>query len=120
MTIVPPENDPRFCAGLAHFAAHEWFEAHEVWEDLWRGLKGEDRLFVQALIQAAVALHHFDRGNVPGAAALEAAVVAKLSLAPPVRFGLDLEAFSAEFADRLRPLHVPGAPPKPPPRLRRV
>jgi predicted metal-dependent hydrolase len=113
-------DDPRLRAGIEHFARAEWFEAHEIWEDLWRGLRGEDRLAVQALIQAAVALHHFERGNVPGATALHAAATAKLSLLGPERFGLDLEELAAGLDRRLAPLLRAGAVPGPLPVLRRM
>jgi len=59
---------PALAEGLARFAAGEWFEAHEVLELLWRPLpKGPDRHFVQGLIQLAVALEHWRRGNPRGA-----------------------------------------------------
>ena len=45
----------------------DYFEAHEVWEDLWHDCPSADRRFVQSLIQAAVALYHWGRGNAAGA-----------------------------------------------------
>ena len=62
--------DPRFLEGAALFDADDYFEAHEVWEDLWRECGQADRRFYQALIQAAVALYHHARGNATGAARL--------------------------------------------------
>ncbi|AWM38474.1 hypothetical protein GobsT_33720 [Gemmata obscuriglobus] len=62
--------DPRFLAGVDLFNRGAFFDAHEVWEELWRDCPAPDRRFYQALIQAAVALHHFDRGNHTGAARL--------------------------------------------------
>ncbi|HYC78918.1 MAG TPA: DUF309 domain-containing protein [Planctomycetota bacterium] len=108
-------SDPRFLRGVEEFDGGLWFEAHETWEDQWRGLKGDDRLFVQALIQAAAALHHARRGNAVGAATLREAALAKLSLLPAVRWGIDLERFAAAFA---RHLADPASPSGPPPRLR--
>lgn len=110
--------DPRFRDALGHFDRGEYFEAHEVWEDQWRGLRGEPRLFVQALIQSAVALHHFRRGNTAGARALRDAVIAKLSLLPAVYGGIDLEGFAEEFAAALAPLDRAAAPAGAAPRLR--
>jgi predicted metal-dependent hydrolase len=55
--------------GIRLFEERRWFEAHEVLESLWRPLpKGADRHFVQGLIQLAVALEHWRRGNPRGAA----------------------------------------------------
>ncbi len=52
------------------FNDHDYFEAHEVWEDLWMNTPGPERRFIQGLIQAAVALYHFGNGNVRGAVKL--------------------------------------------------
>src|ERR1700674_1570492 len=62
--------DPRYLAGIVLFNRGDFFEAHEVWEDLWRDCAGPDRRFYQALIQAAVGLLHFCNGNARGAVKL--------------------------------------------------
>ena len=59
--------DPRYLAGIEHFNQCDFFEAHEVWEDLWKDVEGEPRKFYQGLIQVAVCLHHFGNGNIRGA-----------------------------------------------------
>jgi hypothetical protein len=56
-----------FDQGLIFFNAGKFYEAHEVWEDLWRMTDGPARTFYQGLIQAAVGLHHLKRGNAIGA-----------------------------------------------------
>src|SRR5262249_34271574 len=66
----PAEYDDRYLAGVQLFNAGEYFDAHEVWEDLWHDCPSADRRFYQSLIQAAVALYHWSRGNRPGAARL--------------------------------------------------
>lgn len=62
-----PPYDPRFHEGIAHFNVCDFFEAHEVWEDLWTEYRGPARKFYQGLIQVAVCLHHFGNGNIRGA-----------------------------------------------------
>ncbi len=62
--------DPRYLAGVVLFNAGDYFEAHEVWEDLWAESHGLERSFVQGLIQAAVGLCHFSNGNLGGAVKL--------------------------------------------------
>src|SRR5262245_48264546 len=62
--------DPRYLAGVQLFNAGDFFEAHEVWEDLWSYSHGEERKFYQGLIQAAVGLCHFHNGNLGGAVKL--------------------------------------------------
>jgi predicted metal-dependent hydrolase len=106
MTSRGPEgpSSALFRSGVAHFNEGRYFEAHEDWEDLWRGLSGEDRLFVQALIQASVALHHLERGNHAGARQLAKAAFAKLSLLPSSKWGVDCESLADALAARLDPL----------------
>jgi predicted metal-dependent hydrolase len=64
---VPPDYDPRFVEGVEYFNDCEFFEAHEVWEDLWQEYQGDSRKFYQGLIQVAVCLHHFGNENTRGA-----------------------------------------------------
>ncbi len=62
--------DPRYLAGVLLFNAQDYFEAHEVWEDLWAESHGDERRYYQGLIQAAVGLCHFGNGNLAGAVKL--------------------------------------------------
>jgi predicted metal-dependent hydrolase len=70
MSEAPAPYDPRYLGGIQFFNTRDFFEAHEVWEDLWMDCAGPERRFYQALIQAAVALYHFGNGNVRGATKL--------------------------------------------------
>jgi hypothetical protein len=106
-------SNPLFREGVEHFDAERYYEAHEVWEDLWRTLAGQDRLFVQALIQAAVALHHLRRGNLPGARQLARATFSKLAVLPAKTWGLDCEALAEDLALRFDPV-LAGQPVPPP------
>jgi predicted metal-dependent hydrolase len=58
--------EPSFEKGRQHFDRAEYFEAHEVWEDLWNESEGARTPFLQGLIQVAVALHHAGNGNFKG------------------------------------------------------
>lgn len=65
---APSPLGARLRAGRAAFERGEFFEAHERWEDVWRELLGEDRRFVQGLIQIAAGRHHLRHGRSrPGA-----------------------------------------------------
>lgn len=59
-------TDTRFRTACEHFNAGEYFEAHEVWEDLWNEATGARHSFLQCLIQIAVALHHARKENFVG------------------------------------------------------
>src|SRR5579863_1708504 len=63
-------NAEGYQRGIRLFNAREFYEAHEVWEDVWRESHGLEKKFLQGLIQAAVALHHHSTGNVVGACSL--------------------------------------------------
>jgi len=52
---------------ILRFNRREFFDAHEVLEELWQTYGGPDRTFYQGLIQVAVALEHRQRGNLRGA-----------------------------------------------------
>jgi len=89
--------DPRYLEGIRHFNASEFFEAHNVWEDLWRECTGSKRRFYQGLIQVAVCLHHFRNGNTVGAKKLFSTCQGYLAGYRPRYLGLDLEKLLAEL-----------------------
>lgn len=70
--------DARFQTGCDHFNAAEYFEAHEVWEDMWVEAHGPRHAFLQGLIQIAVALHHAGNSNWAGTRKLLASGMAYL------------------------------------------
>ncbi|MBI4444723.1 MAG: DUF309 domain-containing protein [Acidobacteria bacterium] len=49
--------------GVELFNAGQFYECHDMLEEIWLEEAGEDQLFLQALIQAAVAFHHFQQGH---------------------------------------------------------
>ncbi|MBA3915218.1 MAG: DUF309 domain-containing protein [Acidobacteriales bacterium] len=59
-----------FQQGIALFNHGDFFEAHEVWEDVWRAAPVPEKKFLQGLIQVAVAFVHYQRGNLVGARSL--------------------------------------------------
>ena len=64
--LCEPMHDQRYLKGIAHFNNREFYDAHEVWEELWHEPLGEANAFVQGLIQFATALHHFEAHNLKG------------------------------------------------------
>lgn len=83
--------DSRYLAGIEHFNHCDFFEAHEVWEELWADTQGPDRRFYQGLIQVAVCLHHFGNGNIRGAKKLYFGCRGYLEDYRPAHYGLDLD-----------------------------
>lgn len=57
-----------YLAGIDLYNAEEFHAAHDAWEERWVDMAGpREKLFLQALIQSAVAFHHLEIGR-PGAA----------------------------------------------------
>jgi uncharacterized protein len=108
--------DPRFLAGVELFNRGEFFDAHEVWEDLWHECAAADRRFYQALIQAAVAAYHWSRGNATGASRLYHSGRKYMEPYRPVYRGLAVDAFWDALAAHLAgALGEPDAAPVPAP-----
>lgn len=69
----------RLRAALARFNGGEFFECHEILEAAWLEASGEDKMFLQGLIQVAVSFYHLRRQNLAGASRLLRAGLEKLS-----------------------------------------
>ncbi len=59
--------DPRLLQFWELFERQEFFESHEVLEELWMACGGAERNLYKGLIQIAVSLHHLCEGNLRGA-----------------------------------------------------
>lgn len=109
------EYDPRYLAGVLLFNAGDYFEAHEVWEDLWAESHGPTRAFYQGMIQAAVGLCHYGNGNLRGAAKLYRSSRDYMTVCHGVFLGLDV----AEFWRRMEVCFQPVLETEPPDRATR-
>jgi hypothetical protein len=102
--------DPRYLAGVLLFNAGDFFEAHEVWEDLWADSHGLERRFYQGLIQAAVGLCHYGNGNLNGAVKLYRTSRGYMEGCPSPFLGLDTADFWRQMEVCYRPLLGTEAP----------
>jgi len=89
--------DPRYLQGIEHFNVCDFFEAHEVWEDLWTEYSGPARKFYQGLIQVAVCLHHFGNGNTRGSKKLFYSSKGYLDEYRPFFLGLDVDKLLSQL-----------------------
>ncbi len=89
--------DPRYVRGVQLFNACEFFEAHDVWEELWAEYRGPSRDFYKGLIQVAVALHHFGNENIRGAKKLYTSSRGYLQPYRPRHLGCDLDLLFEEM-----------------------
>jgi predicted metal-dependent hydrolase len=115
--VSTPLYDLRYLAGVVLFNRRDYFAAHEVWEDLWHDCPSADRRFYQSLIQAAVALYHWARGNETGARRLFDSGRRYMTPFGPRHLGLDVSAFWAAVGravagprDGYRPPEIALAP----------
>ncbi len=85
------DDDQKFERGVADFNAGRFFEAHELWEELWLAAPEPEKTFLQGMIQVAAAFHHHGRGNARGRQSLLAAGMAKLAICPDDFRGLAID-----------------------------
>ena len=88
-----------YIAGIDLYNAGEFHAAHDVWEERWMGEVGPDeKLFLQAMIQSAVAFHHLDIGR-PGASRqmYQRAKEKFARLGKKVFMSLDLEEYQCQL-----------------------
>jgi hypothetical protein len=88
-----------YITGIDLFNEGEFHAAHDAWEDRWMGEVGRDeKLFLQAMIQSAVAFHHLEIGR-PGAARrmYQMAKEKFERLGVPVFMSLDLAEYQAQL-----------------------
>jgi uncharacterized protein len=105
------ERTEKFQMGLAHFNARKFFEAHEVWEEIWLVEFEPEKTFLQGLIQIAAAYHHYGRGNPSGTESLLASGIVKLTRFPADDRGLaigELRATAKQWARMLGEGRDPG------------
>ena len=86
--------------GINLFNRRYFFEAHDVWEEIWQKERGATRDFFKGLIHLAGGFHHYTNGNHRGSAALLESGAGYLRPYLPVHMGIDLAALLAEVASQ--------------------
>ncbi|HKV41283.1 MAG TPA: DUF309 domain-containing protein [Blastocatellia bacterium] len=89
----------KYLEGIELFNARRYYDAHEVWEEIWLRAEGQEKLFYQLLIQIAVALHHYERGNSLGVRGTYRRAAAKFSSLPGTFMSVDLAGFDREVKE---------------------
>jgi predicted metal-dependent hydrolase len=98
------ELDPELRAAARLFDAGEYHAAHERLDLLWEGTEGRDADFLKGLIQACIAMHHYSRANLDGAAKLYSGHRRYLAGYLPAHRGVDVAGFLAEMQRVLQPV----------------
>jgi predicted metal-dependent hydrolase len=90
--------------GLQCYREQRFWHAHEHWEMVWLQLQGQEKLFVQALIQTTAAFHHFQRQNLVGTASLLQNALRKLDPLPPEFGGIGVDGLRQSLRAWLKAL----------------
>ena len=82
----------RFSEGIKKFNEKDFFECHDILEDVWFEIRGESRKFYQGLIHLAVGFYHIlERDNPKGALSQLGKGLDKLKTYEPHFQGIELE-----------------------------
>jgi hypothetical protein len=100
-----------YLRGIDLFNRGEFFDAHEVLEEVWRAALAPEKAFVQGLIQISVAFVHHSRGNVRGARSLLARGCKNLSAYPAFHQGIQLQTLISSAEKWRAALETDSAPP---------
>ncbi len=93
-------------SGIALFNDHHFWHAHEAWEEIWLRSTGDEKIFLQGLIQLAAAYHHVQRGTFRGGVRLFDGALKKLERFPAGWDGVDrAEAMATARRHRERIAH---------------
>lgn len=88
-------NHGGLAEGLRCYERGEFFEAHEHWEGVWLECQGQEKAFLQALIQITVAFHHLKRKNLAGAESMLRRALRRLDAYPAEFGGVEVEQVRA-------------------------
>jgi uncharacterized protein len=82
--------------GIEEFNQGLFFECHDTLEELWMETVGEDRLFLQGLIQVSVGFYHLFNRNFKGSASQFTKALQKLERYRPAHRGVELQEFTKQ------------------------
>ncbi len=101
---MDPSHRPEFLRGIELFNHEQFYECHDVLEKIWLEEVGEERLFLQGMIQVAVAFYHYQNGKRGAARSMLKLAMEKLravDLVPEGRISASFLAQLQEWKDTL-------------------
>ena len=96
-------NDSLLTA-LNLFNNHEWYEAHDAFEEIWNSVDGDERQVIQGILQVSVSQFHLSKGNLNGATILLGEGLGRIKTRTKINLGIDLESFCQCLENLLRKL----------------
>ena len=82
-----------FLTALNLFNNHEWYEAHDAFEEIWNTVDGDERQVIQGILQVSVSQFHLSKGNLNGATILLGEGLGRIKTRTNINLGIDLESF---------------------------
>lgn len=88
-----------FIRAIGEFNEGRFFECHDTLEAIWAESSGEEKRFLQGMIQVSVGFYHFFNGNPSGALSQWRRGAEKLSAFGPVHAGIDVGRLLGQVRD---------------------
>ena len=93
-----------FSIALNLFNNHEWYEAHDAFEEIWNTVDGDERQVIQGILQVSVSQFHLSKGNLNGATILLGEGLGRIKTRTKINLGIDLDSFCRCLEHLLRKL----------------
>ena len=98
-----------FFTALELFNNHDWYEAHDAFEEIWYSVDGDERQVIQGILQVSVSQFHLSKGNLNGATILLGEGLGRIKTRTNINLGIDLESFCLCLENLLRKLQYKEA-----------
>ena len=99
-------NDSRFEIAMKLFNSRQWYQAHDVFEEIWHETGGPERQLIQGILQVAVAQVHLENSNTNGATILYGEALGRLKRYQLNNLGLDIVGLCKCISRRLEFLQM--------------
>ena len=86
------------------FNNHQWYEAHDAFEEIWNSVDGDERQIIQGILQVSVSQFHLTKGNLNGATILLGEGLGRIKTRTKINLGIDLDSFCRCLEDLLSKL----------------
>tara|TARA_B100000524_G_scaffold103076_1_gene49533 strand:- start:643 stop:1011 length:369 start_codon:yes stop_codon:yes gene_type:complete len=86
------------------FNNHQWYEAHDAFEEIWNSVDGDERQVIQGILQVSVSQFHLSKGNFNGATILLGEGLGRIKTRTEINIGIDLESLCLCLEDLLNKL----------------
>lgn len=89
----------QFFKGVRLFNLEEFYDCHDIIEDIWLQESSDQQPFLQGIIQAAVAFHHYQHGKWGAARSMLKLAIGKLEDYPEVYQSVKVDKLVCELCE---------------------